>query len=950
MRKRYSAAAAVTLVAVAAAIALLTGLGRTSEHEAVNGQETPGLAFVNRDADVFSAKGKGDGDSPLSYADQMVELNAYPADSITAHELKGARSAAIALKQKGPGKKNSTTAWLSLGPQQAIYPAITSRSGRPYVASGRITALAIKPGCKPEKCTVWAGAAGGGIWRTEDGLSGNPRWTNVSDGFFATGAIGSLLYDAPSHTLYAGTGELAGAIDTEGGFGIYKSPDDGKTWTALGDNSVFAYRAIRQIAIDPHNPNVIYVADGRGVHGISATDAGPVSLVPGAPAYGLLKSTDGGQTFSVVAPSTNGNTFNAPRGFTDVAFDPTHAGVIYASSYGQGVYRSTDNGATWTLIHACVVTCTNADRSEFALAALPTGDTRMYLTEGDSGPPTDAAGNITQGDVAYSRFFVADGVQSGTPTFDDKTSDGLTFYQADADHYVADPTSPGYATYNFCTGQCWYDEEVVSPPENPNIVYILGSYTYGEDLGSGGNGLSNARAVLLSRDGGNHFTDLTADGTSPSTPNMLHPDQHVLLTIPGKPLEFIEGSDGGLMRSNGKLVDTSSRCDSRTDLPADWQAVCGSLLSAVPGAYTDLNKGLPTLQFQNLSVNPANPKDVQGGTQDNGTFETHGSNQVWPETVGGDGGMSGFDPTNPNFRFHSYFIQQFDVNFAGGDPTRWDWISDPLFNNEVQQSLFYTPAISDPVVSGSMFAGITWIWRTQDDGGSPAYLDQHCNERTGDFASQCGDWVTIGGAQYGDNSDFTHSPTFSAGTRRGGLISWVQRSTADSGTLWASTTLGRIFVSHNANAANPDDVVLTRIDNLPGGSALPGRAISSIYVDPTNPNHAWISYLGFNTSTPGAEGHVFSVTYDPTAGSVSVQSLDHDLGDQPVNALVENTNGDLYVGTDFGVDMLPNGGTTWSTAASDLPVVTVASLTINPSAHQLLAATHGRGAYQLTLP
>ena len=291
----------------------------------------------------------------------------------------------------------------------------------------------------------------------------------------------------------------------------------------------------------------------------------------------------------------------------------------------------------------------------------------------------------------------------------------------------------------------------------------------------------------------------------------------------------------------------------------------------MPGAYTDLNKGLPTLQFQNLSVNPANPKDVQGGTQDNGTFETHGSNQVWPETVGGDGGMSGFDPANPNFRFHSYFIQQFDVNFAGGDPTGWDWISDPLFNNEVQQSLFYTPAISDPVVSGSMFAGITWIWRTQDDGGSPAYLDQHCNERTGDFASQCGDWVTIGGAVRGQLRLHALADVLGGHAPRrphqlGATLDRRQRDAV------GGTTLGRIFVSHNANAANPDDVVLTRIDNLPGGSALPGRAISSIYVDPTNPNHAWISYLGFNTSTPGAEGHVFSVTYDPTAGSVSVQS------------------------------------------------------------------------------
>jgi ligand-binding sensor domain-containing protein len=117
-----------------------------------------------------------------------------------------------------------------------------------------------------------------------------------------------------------------------------------------------------------------------------------------------------------------------------------------------------------------------------------------------------------------------------------------------------------------------------------------------------------------------------------------------------------------------------------------------------------------------------------------------------------------------------------------------------------------------------------------------------------------------------------------------------------------------------------------------------------------NPNHAWISYLGYKANTPGSSGHVFSVTYDPTAGSVSVQSLDYDIGDQPVDAVVENTNDDLYVGTDFGVDVLPSGGTALSTAANGLPVVTVSSLTVNPSAHQLLAATHGRGVYQLTLP
>src|SRR5205085_7987347 len=139
-----------------------------------------------------------------------------------------------------------------------------------------------------------------------------------------------------------------------------------------------------------------------------------------------------------------------------------------------------------------------------------------------------------------------------------------------------DASSPGYATYNFCTGQCWYDQGVYSPAGSPNTVYVFGSFVYGE-----AGGLSNARAVLLSQDGGNTFTDLTEDATSASAPNGLHPDQHAFVTVPGKPLQFFEGSDGGLMRSDGTLVDTSARCDSR-GLTATSLARCHQLLSAVP--------------------------------------------------------------------------------------------------------------------------------------------------------------------------------------------------------------------------------------------------------------------------------------------------------------------------------------------------------------------------------
>jgi hypothetical protein len=377
-----------------------------------------------------------------------------------------------------------------------------------------------------------------------------------------------------------------------------------------------------------------------------------------------------------------------------------------------------------------------------------------------------------------------------------------------------------------------------------------------------------------------------------------------------------------------------------------------------------LNNGLQTLQFQSLSVNPANAKNVQGGTQDNGTFETTGSNVTWPQTIFGDGGLSGFDSTNAAFRFHTYFIQQVDVNFNNGAPPNWDWIADPLFNDEVQQSLFYFPIITDPAVHGTMFCGITWVFRTKTDGVGPdfATFESHCNEFTGDFplTYTCGDWVKIGG------DALSQSPTFSAGTRRTGLVSWVSRTSADSSTLWAATIRGRVFISKNADTNPASAVTFTRLDTLAANS--PGRPISSISVDPANPNHAYISYLSYNTITSNTgtggvpletalPGHVFSVTYDPIAGTATWVSLDGSgdgaIGDQPVNGVAyDKATGDLYAATDFGVVRLAgaNAASGWSMAAPGLPVVTVAGLTINPGARQLLAATHGRGAYQLTLP
>jgi hypothetical protein len=598
--------------------------------------------------------------------------------------------------------------------------------------------------------------------------------------------------------------------------------------------------------------------------------------------------------------------------------------VIYASAYNVGVWRSNDNGATWTNIHTCQTCGGGASRSEFALATTPDGNTRMYQTEGDSGP---AGGNPP------SQFWVADAVQSGAPVFVNKTSSNV----ADA----------GYATYNFCTGQCWYDQRVVSPAGYPDMVYIQGSFTYGES-----HHLSNARAVLLSRDGGNTFTDLTdAAGGTDAHHDGLHPDQHALVVNPNNPLQFFEGSDGGLMVSDGTLADISSRCDGR-GLSEPALSRCKQLLSAVPGSYVNLNNGLSTLQFQSLSVNPANSKNVQGGTQDNGTFETSNSAVVWPQTIFGDGGLSGFDPTDQKFRFHTYFSSQVDVNFQSGKDSAWDWIADSFFipPGNTESRLFYFPIITDPAVHGTMFAGLTHVWRTKDDGGPQAYLDSVCNEFTGTFATNCGDWEFLDGASL---------PSATRGNRSGGAIGWISRTTGDTSTLWASTTTGRLFVSKNANVTPASSVVFNRIDGT--DPSAPPRAISSISIDPNNPNRAYVSYLSFNArfinagQTPKV-GHVFRVDYNPIANTATWTNLEGTgtlIGDQPVNGVAfDNVSGDLFAATDFGVLRLAGatGANPWTTAAPGLPTVTVAGLTINPGARQLLAASHGRGAFQLTLP
>jgi hypothetical protein len=869
-------------------------------------------------------------EGPASAADAAFLERAYPGTTISIRQMDTAKAAyAKASRRVLAADKAQTGAWSRVGPSRALYPDTPFRNSfnyvpNDYVAGGRTTSIAVSNVCNPNNCMAWITPAGGGVWRTGNILASRPNWTYLGGplGINAAGAVTIDRNDPTGRTIYAGTGEAnicgSGCV---AGVGLYKSTNGGDSWIGPIGKAELGGKGIGEIVIKPGDPNTLYVGTTTALRGMSSVCCSGVTRpVPDAAKWGLYKSTDGGASWSFIhngsasATQCTGSASEfanlatcSPRGVRHVELDPANSNIVYASSYARGVWRSTDAGATWTQIKRSLNENIIQTRAAFDVTRLANGSTRMYVYEGNTGDP-------------YARLFRSDDVASGTPRFTDLTS--------------ANTADEGYAWYNLCGGQCWYDVFVHTPDGHPDVVYAGGSYSYGETI-------ANKRGVVLSTDAGVTGTDMTFDGTDPLHPNGLHPDQHDIVTNPNNPFQFFETNDGGVMRSSGTFVDRSAWCDdpNRGLKLAKDQRRCKQMLSRIPSKLDGVNDGLSTLQFMSLSVSPHNPDDLQGGTQDNGTWENNNTT-TWTNTMIGDGGQSGWDVAKPNFRFHTFFDASPEVNFNNGAIGDWIWTADPIYAQPGTQ--FYAPIISDPKVSGTMFAGTgRTAYRTKTFGlgnRSIEKANEICNTWTGTFAEPCGDWAELGGTPLTDAL---------LGTRAGGAVAAIERTTADTSTAWSATTTGRVFISRNVDAEPASAVSWTRLDD---DAVTPNRFVSSIYVDPANGNHAWISYSGFDMNTPTTPGHVFEVTFDPATGTSTWINRSYDFGDQPVTDLVrDDVTGDLYASTDFGVLRLAAGTTTWTAAAAGMPNVEVTGLTILPSERILYAASHGLSAWRLNL-
>ena len=957
LRRRLVAVGVLTLLVAAVAVGgLLTGgaAGPAATGPALETEElAPALAAKLAANATFAPPGsKQEGDRTVD--DEFLK-HATPGDSVPAAAVQQALADWKKVKGRASGGKSD---WKPLGPTDAQGLDNEYRDRSVYNAgtpdfSGRIAHVAIDPGCRANgQCTLWIANANGGVWRTNNALDSDPKWQFVSNGFEHqnTASIELDPNDKQARSLYVGTGEPnACGSGCEAGVGIYYSKNAGNTWVGPLGRESFYNRAVGSIAVKPGDSQTIFAASGRAVRGVSNVCCGGVdALIPGAPHFGLWRSQNGGASWQLVnqgAPAlctatdpdvvSLGGTPCSARGARRVMIDPVDPNTVYASFFARGIWRSNDNGTTWTQILAPQGGGNN-ERAEFDVVKL--GDaTRMYVGVGG-------------GAGQFAKFMRSDSVRTGAASFTTLTNPV--------------PDTPGYSSYGYCDPQCSYDNYVYAPPgADANTVYLSGDNEYSENnwgpksprYQGGPGGRSNGRGVLLSTDAGATFTDMTDDTSDQFYPVELHPDHHALVTNPQNWKQFFDVGDGGIARSNGVLVDDSGDCVDPKGYEGSRLAFCKLVLARVPQRLETLNEGLRTLHFYQIDVSPHDPDLVIGGTQDNGSWE-RASGETWVNTNIADGGHNNFDIADPSFRQSAFQQGQLMVAYEPKNQVDQNWIADTLFVFYGNEGVpFIGPATTDPTHAGWIWTGREHLFRSTNYGRNPVMTKQqhrdHCNIWYGDADVNesgayepaldiCDDFKPLGNP--GVPGRLTNV-SFGA-TKAGGTVAAVEPA-HDGKTLWAATSLGRVFVSKNADDPNAAAVVLDRIDDEAANT--PQRYPTAIHVDPNDPNHAWITYSGFNAKTPTTPGHVFEVRYVPGASTFKV--LDGStFGDIPATSLAVTNDGLIVVGTDFGA-VSSTGDGDWVEAGKGLPHVVVADLVYVPSRDLIYAGTHGQGVWTLRL-
>ena len=464
--------------------------------------------------------------------------------------------------------------------------------------------------------------------------------------------------------------------------GLWKTTDGGTTWSTRTDS--LPVLGVSDIAIDPTNADIMYIATGDGdmgsLKGMIARSDGDTKSI------GVLKSTNGGTTWNTTGLSWNVTSAKLMR---RLLMSPTNSKIILAAAT-DGIWRTSDGGETWTNVQAGYfmdLECKPGDASIMYASSYGASEIYRSTDSGETWSSVVTLPGIIRVDLAVSAASpdLVDAIcvnsSSGLAGLWTSKNSGASFTQ-----YLVGTESNNMLNIkgdaSGADGQGHYDLAYVINPDNEKDIWIGGVNVW-----SSQNGGSDWRLTSVWADSADA---LSAAGVGhPDTIPVVHADCHWLAFHPLQRGTLFACNDGGIHKT--------------TDAGASW---------------TDITNGLEISQIYRIGVAQTVAANVVCGLQDNATKELE--NNVWNERTGGDGMECLIDYSNNSILYSSA---------QNGTIFRTDKANDSEFVISVNipggqkegtspAGEWVTPFVIHPTNPKVLFAGYNKVYKTTDQGDS----------------------------------------------------------------------------------------------------------------------------------------------------------------------------------------------------------------------------------------
>jgi hypothetical protein len=839
---------------------------------------------------------------------------------------------AVLLLQASSHAQGGAT-WQPLGPTAVV-------SQNYGLVTGRITALALDPSDATGN-TIFVGATGGGVWRSQNANTSSPANISLtpltddlpamSGAMNASISIGALtVQPGGTGVILAGTGDPNDARDSYYGAGILRSTDGGTTWSLIPATAdglfSFAGEAFAGFAWSTVNQQRVVAAVSQAYEG-TLVNAG----WPGQSYEGLYYSSDGGATWSLATITDGaGENVQGPNGgigplegnaATSVVWNPVRQLFIAAVRY-HGYYQSSD-GITFTRT-------TNQPGANLAASAGLCPPTASKT--GSPGCPI-FRGALAVNPLTGDTFaWTVDGENQDQGIWQDLcaasagvcTNQTITFAQPWAAAALETNTLLGPAT--IANGD--YTLALAAVPSGQETILLAGA-----------NDLWKATCPYSQGCPWRNTTNSTVGFCA-----KVGEYQHALAWNMSNPLEIFVGNDSGLWRSTDAIGESGSVCAASD--ATHFQNLNGSLGSLA--------------EVVSISQVGATPYAMMAGLGANGNAGVNsdtGPTANWPEIQGGEGGPVAIDPiTLTNW----YVNNGAGVSIYLGSPPvgSTPGTFNPVLNyttdanaDVVKDGYTMTapaPFLVDPLTSSQLLIGTCRVWRGPASGVGWSDTNAISPILDGGGRSYCSGDALIRSiaalpvavsAALPSGGEVVYAGTYGSAnggaTLPGHLFTATYNTATDSWSSWTDATMGP--VTNGTRAMN-----------------FYGLDISSIFIDPhdSTGKTVYVTIAGFHNQLENVQA-----VYSSTDGGAHWTELTANLPLAPVNSLVVDPQdaNTVYVATDAGVfstRQIANCAVAtsgcWSAFASGLPASPVVQISAAPASatvHDLVAATYGRGIW-----